>query len=487
MKFLFWMMAATLTACATGGTDAAKGTKGEYVVMASRAVVDDESWNRVAEALRDKREAKLLIYEATPGERAKELRDTRPRYVAVVEKPERLDRDFIIEMHQMSRTMDDDIFADFLWGAITGYDAATAMNMVTASARPLVIKNAVATITELREAKWFDRYAWVDDHEAGLWGEKLTRGGAVTTGQVAREEVLRKFSELYATFDPDLVVTAAHATENNLEMPFSLGNLKARDGLLYAEDRFSGKTWDVPGNGKRKIYFAVGNCLIGNVNRTNKSMAIAWMKGGNAATMIGYVVPTWHGRNGWGGLKYWLATPGRYTLAEAIYLNQQDFLFQGNAWHPLYAREPYPHERGPEGGLQPLTEALGRKPTADQLGFWHDRDVLAYYGDPLWDARLQEVEGENDFTVTLEGAGKRRAVVVKTGPNFSMKQLAGGGFKEEHVLDLPFSYFFPERLRNPRPAKGEQSRKMVVDENFLLVYDPDFQPSREYRIALEVD
>ena len=52
--------------------------------MASRAVVDDEEWNRVAAALRDKHDAKLLIYEAIPDERIKELRDTRPRYVAVV-------------------------------------------------------------------------------------------------------------------------------------------------------------------------------------------------------------------------------------------------------------------------------------------------------------------------------------------------------------------------------------------------------------------
>ena len=76
-------------------------------------------------------------------------------------------------------------------------------------------------------------------------------------------------------------------------------------------------------SGKRKVYFAVGNCLIGNVNNTKESMAIAWMNSGNAATMIGYVVTTWHGRNGWGGLKYWLTNPGRYSLAEAIYMNSR--------------------------------------------------------------------------------------------------------------------------------------------------------------------
>jgi zinc protease len=476
----------TLLLCATIATAAGNTRKDEYVVMASQAVASDASWNKVALALRDKHGAALLLYDREPGELSAALKQLRPRYVAIVEKPERLDRNFIIKMHEVSRTVDDDIFADFLWGVITGYDAETAMKMVENSAQPLVVKDAVATIMELHEAKWFDRYAWVDDHTAGLWGEKRGRGEAVTTGRVAREQVLRKFTELYAAYDPDLVVTAAHATENNLEMPFSLGNIKAREGCLYAEDRFTRETWDVPGSGKRKIYFAVGNCLIGNVNGTNKSMAVAWMKGGNATAMIGYVVPTWHGRNGWGGLKYWLATPGRYSLAEAIYLNQQDFLFQGSEWHPIFARESYPHDRGTMGGKDALTNALGKTPTNDQLGFWHDRDVLAYYGDPLWDARLQEVAGENDFTVTTRRDGKRVTVTVKTGDKFNMKQLAGGGFKEEHVLDIPFSYFFPERLENPRPANG-QRWKMVADENFLLVYNPAFEPSREYAIVLEVD
>jgi zinc protease len=488
MKHTLWMalLLCALVLPATGQAGQGKGKKNEYVVLTSREVAADPAWNKVALALAKKHRATILRYDRAPGELAVDLKRLRPRYVAIVEKPERLNRDFIIETHRASRAVDEDIFADFLWGVITGYDAAAAMKMVDNSTRPLVVKNAVATITELREAKWFDRYAWVDDHEAGLWGEKTGKGEAVRADRVPREQVLRKFTDLYAAYDPDLVVTAAHATEKNLEMPFSLGNLKARDGRLHAEDRFTRETWDLVESGKRKIYFAVGNCLIGNVNATAGSMAVAWMNSGNAATMIGYVVPTWHGRNGWGGLKYWLATPGRYSLAEAIFLNQQDFLFQGSQWHPLFASEPYPHERGPMSGANALANALGKQPTKDQLGFWHDRDVLAYYGDPRWDARLQEVEGESDFTVTSRREKKRCTITVKTGETFSMKRLAGDNFKAEHVLDIPFSYFFPERLVNPRLAPG-QAWRVALDENFLLLYDPGFEPAREYTIVLDVD
>lgn len=461
--------------------------RGEYVVLASRGVREDAAWMQVVDALKRKHGAEVFFYEKAPRENLADLRRARPRYVAIVEKPENLGRDYVIDMHRVSREVDGDIFADFLWGMITGYDAGAAMKMVDNSTEPLLVKDAVATIMELNSAKWFDNYAWVDDHERGLWGEKLGRDAEVRTARIDPKSVLRKFTDLYAERDPDLVVTAAHATERNLEMPYSLGNIMARDGKLYARDHFTNTTWDLKESGKRKVYFAVGNCLIGNVNNTRESMAIAWMNGGNAAAMVGYVVTTWHGRNGWGGLKYWVTNPGRYTLAEAIYMNQQDFLHQQNEWYPSLIKESYTYE-GDQFGIaaRRIAGAINGKPTKDQIGFWHDRDVLAYYGDPRWDARLQEVPGETDFTVTSSVKGKRCVITVKTGENFSLERMKGDKFKQEHVLDLPFSYFFPARLNNPRLADG-QEWKAVVDENFLLVYDPGFEPNSTYEIVLEVD
>ena len=64
--------------------------------------------------------------------------------------------------------------------------------------------------------------------------------------------------------------------------------------------------------------------------------------------------------------------------------------------------------------------------------------------------------------------------------------MKGDHFKEEHVLDIPFSYFFPIRLKNPRLAAG-QDWKVAMDENFLLVYEPDFAPGNSYTIVLDFD
>ena len=467
-----------------------------YVVAMSRTVSDDKAWADVAEALRLKHSADVVVYESSPCELIDTLRSLKPRYVALVEKPENIGRDYVINFHHTSRDIDEDIYADFMWGIITGYDAEAAMRMVDSSTEPLLIKDAVATIMELNSAKWFDNYAWVDDHTKGLWGEKRGRDAEIKCDTVAPEQVLRKFTDLYAEFDPDLIVTAAHATQKNLEMPYSLGNLKPRDGKLYAEDRFTQEEWDLQNSGKRRVYTAVGNCLIGDMNNTKESMAAAWLNGSNAATMIGYVVTTWHGRNGWGALKYWVTNPSRYTLAEATFINQQDFLHQQNEWYPQLIDEKYCFEGKFREELTTaanrLSEVLGREVDLDSaedwdmVGFWHDRDVLVYYGDPKWQINLQSVAGDEDYSVTSFMRDGKYVVKVVTGESFSLEKMRGDKFKQEHVLDLPFSYIFPARLSSPRLAEG-QEWKVALDENFVLVYNAEFEPNSTYEIVIDVE
>ena len=212
----------------------------EYVVLASKAVQQDAAWMQVVNALKEKHGAEVFFYEKAPRENLGDLQRVKPRYVAIVEKPENLNRDYVIDMHHVSREVDEDIFADFLWGIITGYDAAGAMKMVNSSTEPLVIKNAVATITELKSAKWFDRFAWVDDQTLGLWGEKTGKGEAVKTDKVSVDGRLKKLSDMYAACDPDLVVTAWHATEKDLQVRYSSGDIRAKDGKLYFPVDFLG-------------------------------------------------------------------------------------------------------------------------------------------------------------------------------------------------------------------------------------------------------
>jgi zinc protease len=225
-------------------------------------------------------------------------------------------------------------------------------------------------------------------------------------------------------------------------------------------------------------------------------MAAAWLSGSKAATMLGYVVTTWHGRNGWGALKYWVTNPSRYTLAQATYINQQDLIHQHNAWTPQLLHTKYEFLDSFRDELSNAAERMGEALEReidfenaqdwDMLGFWHDRDVVVYYGDPVWNVMLQSVEGEEDYTITSEIRDTQCIVTITTGANFSLEQMRGNKFKQEHVLDLPLSYIFPKRLINPRLAEG-QNWDVALDENFILVYNAEFEPNSKYEIVIDLE
>ena len=87
---------------------------------------------------------------------------------------------------------------------------------------------------------------------------------------------------------------------------------------------------------------------------------------------------------------------------------------------------------------------------------------------------------------TRDQDGKKCYITIKTKENFSLQRMKGDNWKKEHVLDLPFSYFFPQRLCNPTLAEG-QTWDVAVDENFLLVYTADFEPNSTYEVVLDLN
>ncbi len=492
----------------------------EYLIVASYRVSNDPEWTDVVEALKKKHKgSEVYYYKESPREVMSRLRRYYPRYVAVVEKPEQIDRDFVIDLNRMSREVDDDIYADFLCGIITGYDAQAALRLVNDTKEPKVLRSAVTTVSVFGDGRWFDRFAYVSDARPGAVGERdkgetTLRETTVTDSadnrmwrdmvrkaeaegkqlklpedfSVKKLNLLQCFYDFYAKYDPDVVITASHATEKNLEMPFSSGNIMCRDGKLYAD--FPDGAKDLVETGKTRVYLPVGNCLMGNIGKSRGSMAVAFMNSAHVGMLAGgYVVDTWYGRNGWGGLCYFMNNPGRYTIAEAFFLNQQDIMFQLRQMAPALVHRPFPFAEGPNHMEAERTQAAslnGGQLTPDAFGFFYDRDVVALYGDPAWDVRLAVQPDANDYTVEYKVRAEKCIVTVKTGPNYSEERLRGADFRSPHVGELPFSYFFPKRLRNPRLAEG-QSWKAAVDENFLLVYEPGFEPNKEYTIVLTID
>ncbi len=469
-----------------------------YVVVASESVYNDHEWKAVVDELQKMHDADVVTYSVSPNELLEALRKFKPRYVAFVEQPSNLDLNYVININQLSRVIEDDIYTDFLWGIITGYDAESALQLVENGREQFVIHTAVSTIKEIEEAKWFDAFAYIDDHQIGWAGKKDLPGDTVRKYIIERKveipdhrkgefrrirpnspDLLGEFYDMYRDYSPDLLVTASHATEYNLEMPRSLGNVISEKGELYAN--FPTGKKKLVDNGNRKVYLPIGNCQIGNIDKNIESMAPAWIKSANLAAFVGYVVPTWYGRSGWGALKYWLTTPGKYTISEATFLNMQDMLHQLNGWNNDLLVKNFDHSDF-RGSINAMLDDYSEH----EQGFFYDRDVLVYYGDPAANIRLAEIEEELDYSVDIKQEKSQCVVTIKTDQNFDMKMMKGNNFKAEHVDDLPFSYFFPSRLNNPRLA-ANQDWNVAVNKDFLLIYDFDFKPNMEYKVYLDVD
>lgn len=470
----------------------------DYVVITSDSILGDKDWSLVVNELVSFHDSKVISYKDSLHEVLDELRECCPRYVAFVEKPNNINRDYVICINQISRLVDDDIYTDFMWGVITGYDASSALKMVTNAYEPFVIRTCISTIKELEDGRWFDRFAYIDDHNIGRAGRKKSPNDKVEKYDIEDKikipegceknfrrnwstspDLLGEFYKMYNEYNPDLIVTASHATEYNLEMPGSLGDIIPDNGNLYAN--FPSGKKKLMESSNRKVYLPIGNCQIGNIDNTIKSMAPAWMKSANLSAFVGYVVPTWHGRAGWGTLKYWITTPGRYSLSEALFLNMQDILYQLNEWDGSLITDDFNHNDW-RGSFNKLESNF----SMDQQGFFYDRDVLVYYGDPAANIRLNEIEDESDFNVSMELKDGKGIITIKTNSNFDLKRMKGNDFKKEHVLDLPFSYLFPIRLNNPR-LSYPQDWNIALSKDFMLLYDVVFEPNMEYVIYLDVD
>ena len=234
-------------------------------------------------------------------------------------------------------------------------------------------------------------------------------------------------------------MTSGHATERNWQIGFRYKNgyFKSKAGEIFGENvkkqRFA------INSPNPKVYLPIGNCLMGHIDGPD-AMALAWMNDAGVHQMLGYTVPTWYGYMGWGVLDYFVEQPGRYSLTEAFFANH----------HALIWR-------------------LGDPATSkgDLRGLKFDRDVVAFYGDPAWEARmesgklaygqeLEERDGVYTFTVTPRSGASSFLPVNTNGAQ------RGGRPVIEH---------FRRRLKDVELI-GENDFDAVIADDFILIPNP---------------
>ena len=445
-----------------------------YAVVVSKATYGDSQWKPVVDALVEKHRAGVLVFERSVNESLGKLRQRLPRYVCFVAKPAEATRQFVADVHCLSRRLDDDPYTDAIWGILTGYDAACALR-IARQARPLTI-HRVASGTEV-ELPMCDEGMWYCELVKNRMVRK--KPGQKPIQQKGPDDTTKALVDSLNVYRAQLFVTSGHATEHNWQIGFRYRNgyFRCGSGQLFGMDTRGDRfPIDSP---NPKVYLPIGNCLMGHIDGPD-AMALAFMNSAGVHQMIGYTVSTWYGYAGWGCLDYFLEQPGRFTAAEAFFANQQALLHRLESCSPGAATvEIKPGAmRGAPVELSQQARQAGLS-ASDARGLLFDRDVLAFYGDPAWEARMasgplaweqrfSEKDGLYEFEIVPK-RGERTFEPINT--NGSQR----GG--------RPIVQLLPHRVGQVEIIEGKDLRPVITDD-FLLVPNPrKWDPERRYRIV----
>ena len=442
--------------------------------MVSRATADQAAWKQVVDTLVSKHQAAVVTYAGSVNEALPELRRLFPRYVCFVAPPTHATREFVLQVQRLTRRFDDDPYLDCFWGILTGYDASNALRIARQNA-PLTIRKAAAG-TELA----------LDRVEAGVWFCELNknkmvrkeRGQPVTQLQ-GPDDTTQALVDVLNQEKPDLFVTSGHATEHDWMIGFRYRNgfFKCQNGRLYGLDT-QGRRWPVDSSNP-KVYLPVGNCLMGHIDGLD-CMALAWMNSAGVCQMPGYIQPTWYGYMGWGLLDYFVEQPGRYSLAEAFRANEQALVHRLATYFPelvaaetdLSGRPSVPIVAGPKAKAAQLSANDGR-------GLLFDRDMVAFYGDPKWEARL--ADGLRAFEQTLTERDGVFTFEVK--PNDGARSFEPINRNGSQRGGRPFIAFLPHRIGPAQVREGASLAPLITDDFILVPHPGPCDPSKPYRVV----
>jgi zinc protease len=275
-----------------------------------------------------------------------------------------------------------------------------------------------------------------------------------------------------------LFVTSGHATERDWQIGYRYrnGQFRSRAGELFGLDT-QGQRFPVRSENP-KVYLPVGNCLMGHIDGPD-AMALAFMRSAGVYQMMGYTVPTWYGYGGWGLLDYFLEQPGRFTLAQAFFANQQALIHRLETYFPGTAtqddmRLPNNRELPPQARNAGLT-------WNDARGLFYDRDNVAFYGDPAWGARMAPGPLSWEQTLT-EHDGEYRFEIRPLLGERSFEPINTNGSQRG---GRPIVQFLPHRLqaRSVQILQGDDLKPLVTSSLILVPNPGRCDPQRSYRVV----
>ena len=472
----------------------------EYVVLVGKKVQADKEWQKVVDRLVELHQAHVIGFNERTSEALPQLRELTPRYVAIVEKPENIDVAFIIDLNQMSRNIDDDIYCDFLWGIITGYNANAALALVERAQIAKEVRSAwCMRNNDFIDGKYFEEMGLCNSR--GEWFEKGESDQKVKQYNLKDQHALANRMVFWAeTVQPDLILYQVDESRNRMPLFVDASEKKetvsSRGGKLWLNNRH------LKLDGQSRVYFS--QMAGARTFAMKENIPTAWMNDGGVTAFVGSSTFSFHGRGTWGSLKYWLTDAGRFTLAEACFLNQQDILWHLENWDPDLLQRVCSYSDDPVKMVTQCYEAYNvfqkemdiSTDVLDKFGLWYERDIWVYYGDPCWNVRMKNISNDQPYRVTSKVKGKKCIVTIEMSEKYTWNRLCGDfwyeydmGHLHGAVGSLPICYFFPQRLKNPRLASGQKnSWAVTVNKDFLFIRNAfHLEAGKVYRVILDVD
>ncbi len=380
------------------------------------------------------------------------LSQLRPSYTCFFAHYKDCSVGFVESVHRICRQIDpSNPFTDTLWGIMTGLEENDLLFAI--NQEPLVVSRVLgATPTKLLN---FDSGSWYSEGEACAVFHK-SRGEdkhrKVKCPQDTTEILINELSkkrDVANEVGVDMMITSGHASDVNWQIGYTYEN-----GQFVCESsHMMGKTMNnllcpVTHNGSPKVLSAAGNCCIGHIKTAN-CMALAWMHSVGVVQMTGYVVSTWFGFMGWGVHDYFIDMPGAYSFTESFFANNQALIAKLSSKYPQYENKSYKE-------INNSLETIDK----DCLGLLHDRDVVAFYGDPAYKATLVNKPELHLYNVTVNSLP---SVVIAT-EEWSVYEIL---IVINKLPNRPVVHLFPRSFKNYRLMEGDKD--IVITCRFVLV------------------
>ncbi len=440
--------------CCAGIADAAEAPAMDrsYAVIVSKPTFADADWHKVVDALVTAHDAKTIVYDGPVSNCTADLAKLAPHYACFVARPQEAGRQFVADVHRLTRALNDDPYTDVVWGIITGHSSADALRIATNTA-PLILRTGGAgtpiNLDLFTTGKWFSE---------GTAGEYWTKDAtAKAVKQTGPADSTKSVVDYLNDGHPDLFMTSGHASEADWALGYTYpnGRFRSHAGNLEGLD-LQHHAYPVH-SANPKVLLSVGNCLMGHINGPD-CMALAWMGSGGVDQFVGYTVVTWYGAMGWGVNEYLTELPGRHSVAESFFFSNQHLLHRLNTQFPKAANQNIDIKGEDVNAFaKELMQRAGPIPPDQQkdcIGLSWDRDVVALYGDPAWDARLAQ-SGPHVTTTLVQAKPHEFHFTFTPDANF--------------MPGKPISMLLPERLKNIEVTKG-QDMEPLITSNFIMLF-----------------